>query len=114
MLIRLQGASMVSYLFVWGHWRNAAAGPTDKQDGAIYFFRGPPVITYDWEADSDEAWTVPLGVRVAKTVIIGDKPWKFQFQVQKFVVQPDVFRTDWLVKFTVTPVVSNVFASWSK
>ncbi len=68
-----------------------------------------PIITYDWQADSDEALTLPLGVGLAKTTMIGDQPWKFQFQVQKFVVQPDSFGPDWLVKLTVTPVIQNPF-----
>jgi hypothetical protein len=69
-----------------------------------------PVITYDWQAeDSDDALSLPLGFGVAKTTKIGDQPWKFQLQVQKFVVQPDTFGPDWLVKFTVTPVIKNPF-----
>jgi len=71
-----------------------------------------PVLSYDWKADSDDAWTVPLGFGVAKTTKIGNMPFKFAFQVQKYVVQPDTFGPDWLVKLTVTPVVKNVFASW--
>ncbi len=70
-----------------------------------------PVLSYDWKADSDDAWTVPIGFGAAKTTKIGNTPWKFQLQVQKYVVQPDTFGPDWLVKFTVTPVVKNVFAS---
>ena len=68
-----------------------------------------PVASYNWHADSDEALTLPLGFGVAKTTKIGDQPWKFQLQVQKFVVQPDAFGPDWLVKFTVTPVIKNPF-----
>ena len=68
-----------------------------------------PVFTYDWKADSGDAWTVPVGFGVAKTTKIGKMPWKFAFQVQKYVVQPDTFGPDWLVKFTVTPVVKNPF-----
>lgn len=68
-----------------------------------------PVLRYDWKADSDDAWTVPLGFGVAKTTKIGNMPFKFAFQVQKYVVQPDTFGPDWLVKLTVTPVVKNPF-----
>jgi hypothetical protein len=68
-----------------------------------------PTISYDWEADSDEALTIPIGFGVSKTTHIGNQPWKFEFQVQKFVVQPDSFSPDWLVKFTMTPVISNPF-----
>jgi hypothetical protein len=69
-----------------------------------------PVISYDWQADSDDAWAVPVGFGVAKTTKIGKMPWKFQFQVQKYVVTPDTFGPDWLVKFTITPVIKNPFA----
>lgn len=71
-----------------------------------------PVISYDWEADSEDAWTVPIGVGLAKTTRIGNTPWKFQLQVEKFVLQADTFGPDWLVKVSVTPVVENIFASW--
>lgn len=73
-----------------------------------------PVITYDWMADSDQAWTVPVGLGVAKTTKLGGKPWKFSFQVQYFVEQPDAFGPEWLFKLTVTPVVQNELASLFK
>jgi hypothetical protein len=73
-----------------------------------------PVITYDWNADSDQAWTVPLGFGVSRTTAIGGKPWKFQVQVQYFVEQPDAFGPEWLLKFTVTPVVQNKLAKLFK
>ena len=68
-----------------------------------------PVITYDWRADSDDAWSVPIGFGVAKTTKIGNHPWKFQLQVMKYVVSPDTFGPDWLVKFTATPVIKNPY-----
>lgn len=40
------------------------------------------VITYDWNADSDEALSLPRGIGLAKTTKIGKRPWKFQFQFQ--------------------------------
>jgi hypothetical protein len=71
-----------------------------------------PTFSYDWQADSDQAWTLPVGIGIAKTVKIGTTPTKFQLQLQYFVEQPDAFGPEWLLKFTVTPVVKNVFASW--
>ena len=68
-----------------------------------------PVVTYDWKADSDEAWTVPVGIGVAKTTKIGEQPWKFQAQVQYYVEQPDAFGPEWLLKFSFTPVIKNPF-----
>ena len=71
-----------------------------------------PNFHYDWQADSDQAWTLPVGIGIAKTAKIDTTPTKFQLQLQYFVEQPDAFGPEWLLKFSVTPVVRNVFASW--
>jgi hypothetical protein len=97
-------------------------GPNDKSfnvTAAQYFYAislgqgwqiaSSPVLSYDWQADNDEAWTIPIGIGMAKTTKLGNHPWKFQFQVQKYVAQPDTFGPDWLVKLTITPVIKNPF-----
>lgn len=68
-----------------------------------------PTITYDWEADSDEAWTVPFGIQVAKTAAIGTQVIKLNAGIEKNVVSPDVFASDWKFTFTFSPVISNPF-----
>ena len=68
-----------------------------------------PKITYDWEADSGNELLLPLGVGIAKTTRIGKTPLKLAFEVQKFVISPDRFGTNWLFTFSVTPVFSNPF-----
>lgn len=73
-----------------------------------------PIITYDWNADSDQALTLPVGLGLAKTMKFGGKPWKFQAQVQYFVEQPDAFGPEWLLKFTISPVVQNKLAGLFK
>jgi len=73
-----------------------------------------PNFSYDWEADSDQAWTLPVGIGLAKTTDIGNTHVKFQGQVQYFVEQPDAFGPEWLLKFTATPVVSNPFVKLFK
>jgi len=70
-----------------------------------------PNFSYDWEADSDQAWTLPVGFGVAKTTALGNTKVKFQGQVQYFVEQPDAFGPDLLFKFTITPVIKNPFLS---
>jgi hypothetical protein len=47
---------------------------------------------------------------VAKTTKLGSTPVKFQVQVQYFVEQPDAFGPEWLLKFSMTPVIKNLFA----
>jgi hypothetical protein len=68
-----------------------------------------PIITLDWEANGGDAWSVPLGFGIARTYLMGSTPMKLQLQVQKYVVRPETFGPDWLVKLTVTPVIDNPF-----
>jgi hypothetical protein len=76
--------------------------------GGLQFASGP-TITYDWEADSGNRWTVPLGVGLSKTFIKGGRPIKTQLQLFYNVEQPDAFAQEWGVKLTITPVVKNPF-----
>jgi len=68
-----------------------------------------PTITYDWNADSDDAWTVPFGIQVAKTTAIGDQIIKLNAGIEKNVVAPDAFASDWKLSFTFSPVIENPF-----
>ncbi len=68
-----------------------------------------PTITYDWNATSDNAWTVPVGLTVAKTTTFGSTPVKMNFGVEYSVVRPDSFGTDWKVTLTISPVIKNPF-----
>lgn len=64
-----------------------------------------PTWSYDHEADSDDAWTLPLAAGVSKTIIAGNIPWKFSLQYWHFVESPDTFGPDHQVRFQVAPVV---------
>ncbi len=66
-----------------------------------------PVITYDWNAVSDEALTLPLGAGIAKTLMIGNTTWRFQVEVWNYVVKPDSFGGDWALTFDFRPVIKN-------
>ncbi len=77
--------------------------------GNAYQLASSPTIIYDWEAESDQAWTVPLGVGLAKTVILGETPLKLQCQVFYNVEKPDAFASDWGLKLSISPVVANPF-----
>ena len=66
-----------------------------------------PTFSYNHKAASgQEAWTLPVGVGVSKTTILGGQPWKFGLQYWDYVKQADAFGPDWDVRFTVTRVVS--------
>jgi hypothetical protein len=98
------------------------AGKSDREDvsrmnlqyfwfynlGNLWQIGAAPNITANWEADSDNRWTVPLGIGVNKTVKIGRLPVRFALEVHKTVVQPDAFGMDWNVRFVVIPVIPNL------
>lgn len=48
-----------------------------------------PVITADWEADSDQRWTVPLGLGIGQILKIGAQPVNLQAAAYYNVERPD-------------------------
>jgi hypothetical protein len=68
-----------------------------------------PVITVNWEADGNEAWSVPVGTGIAKTLKIGGTTWRCQVEAWKYVVQPDSFGSDWFISLDIRPVIQNPF-----
>jgi hypothetical protein len=78
--------------------------------GDGYQIGGAPTITYDWAADdSSNAWTVPVNLGVAKTVLVGKTPVKLKFEGMYYIEQPDAFGPHWGLQLTVTPVIPNPF-----
>lgn len=70
-----------------------------------------PSFSYDHNAPSGDKLTFPLGIGLAKTAILGGRPWKFQIQYWNYVEAPDTFGPKHLVRLTVTQVVE---LPWSK
>lgn len=66
---------------------------------------GTPTWSYNHEAKSDDALTLPVGIGVAKTMIISGRPWKLSLQYWNYVEAPDSFGPEHLIRFTVGPVV---------
>lgn len=57
-----------------------------------------PIITANWEADSDHRWTVPIGGGVGKIFKIGNQPINAQLSLYKNVVTPDDYGPEWQVR----------------
>ena len=68
-----------------------------------------PTISYDWEADSDNALTFPVGLGVTKTLRWGSTPLKLRAEVHYSVIKPDDYGTEWNFRFQITPVINNPF-----
>ena len=90
------------------------AGPSDEGDvnktslqyflnynfGDGWYLTSSPTFTANWEADSGQRWTAPLGGGLGKLHKFGNQPVDFKFQSFYNVEAPDG-AADWSVQFTV-------------
>jgi hypothetical protein len=96
-------------------WSYAGGNPVTSHGSLLYFgwYNLPnawqigtnPTITYDHEATSDNKWSVPIGLTVAKTTRIGKVPVKFQFGAQYFVINQEDYGPRFLLKLNIIPVI---------
>ena len=68
-------------------------------DGGWFLF-SDPTITVNWNAESGQKWTVPLGGGVGRLFNIGNQPVNMRLGAFGNVVRPD-FAPEWALKFTV-------------
>ena len=66
-----------------------------------WYLSSAPIITSNWEASSDERWTVPIGGGFGKIVHLGKAPVNLQLQAYYNVVKPDTFGADWQLRLQV-------------
>jgi hypothetical protein len=68
----------------------------NMEDG--WYLVSAPIITANWEADSDDRWTVPVGGGFGKIFRIGNQP--INAQVQGFYnVEHPQFGPEWIMRF---------------
>lgn len=65
-----------------------------RQLGDGWYVNSAPIITVNWNADSDQRWVVPFGVGGGKLVFLGNLPLNMQSQLYYNAVKPDV-GPDW-------------------
>jgi hypothetical protein len=65
-------------------------------------------ILADWTAPSEDVWTVPVGLGLAKVVKLGRLPVKLQLAVQYMPVHPRISGQEWNVQISITPVVPKL------
>lgn len=78
-------------LFTWQPFINY-----NLEDG--WYVVTAPIVTANWEADSDHRWTVPLGGGVGKIFRIGKQPINAQLSLYNNVVTPDDYGAEWQVR----------------
>jgi len=66
-------------------------------DGGWYALTSP-IMTANWEADSDHRWTVPIGGGFGRLFKIGSQPVTAQISAYKNVITPDDYGPDWQVR----------------
>ena len=68
-----------------------------RQLGGGWYVNSAPIITVNWNADSDQRWIVPFGAGGGKLVFLGKLPLNMQSQVYYNAVKPDV-GPDWQLR----------------
>jgi len=80
---------------------------------ALFFGEGWSVgysgnVLANWNADSDNTWTVPVGLQISKVARLGRLPVKFGIAGQYMPIHPDVLGQVWNVQLSVTPVIPKL------
>jgi hypothetical protein len=72
-----------------------------------------PNIIANWEQDSDNAFTVPIGIGISRTFQFGKVPVRFGLEYHHSVIQPDdVAGADWNVRFYMIPAAPSALFKW--
>ena len=73
---------------------------------------GPNIIA-NWELDSDDRWTVPIGLGINRTFQFGKLPVRIGVEAHYSVVQPDnVPSNEWDIRVFIIPAVPSFMFSW--
>jgi hypothetical protein len=73
---------------------------------------GPNIIA-NWEQNSDNTWTVPVGIGINKTLQFGKIPVRVGLEYHHTIIEPDdIPGTDWSVRFYIIPAVPSALFEW--
>ena len=105
------------------HKWDVAGDSTSKTNitGGQYFYAFPigdgttqiaagPSFSYNHELVG-EKWSLPIGIGLSKTTVIGGRVWKFAFQYWNYIKAPDVFGPEHMLRLSITPVMT---VPWAK
>lgn len=70
-----------------------------------------PTVLIDWKQQkAEDAVTLPAGLGVAKTVLLGKMPVVFSIEADYAVVRPrQVPGNEWTFKFIISPIIPELF-----
>jgi hypothetical protein len=66
-----------------------------------WYVQWDPPITYDWTADTSNAWMLPMGADVGKTLTIGSQSMSLQIGSYDFVKHPSG-AAQWMIRIQLT------------
>jgi hypothetical protein len=108
------GAFVQNWQSIGGDSSRPGTNQMNLQPIAAFFFGEGWSIGYsgnilaNWEADSDNVWTVPIGLDINKVVKLGKLPVKVGFAGQYMPVHPDSFGQHWNIQVSITPVIPKL------
>lgn len=65
-----------------------------------YYINTSPTMSYNWEADSNNAWTIPLGLGIGKIFRFGEKPVDMRLSAYWNAEKPEG-AAEWFVEFQI-------------
>ena len=68
-----------------------------------WYLTSQPIITANWEAESGQQWSIPLGGGIGKTTHL-NIPVDFQLQAFYYVEKPE-FGPDWQLRIQIKPMI---------
>jgi hypothetical protein len=72
---------------------------------------GPNIIV-NWEAKSDDRWTVPIGLGINRTFQFGKVPVRVGVEFHYNVIRPDSVGADWDLRLYVIPAAPSALFGW--
>lgn len=108
----------------WWSYAGDSSAPDVNSSNIQYFYfvsfdggwqiGGAPQIEIDWEQDSDDRWSVPIGLGVQKTHFFGKMPVRLGVEGQYYAVNQDTYGNEWRVQFTIAPIIPNIIGNLFK
>ena len=71
-----------------------------------------PNIIMDWNADSGDVFTVPIGIGYTKTIKMGNVPIRLGLEFHYSVVRPDNVGTEFGIRFYIIPAAPSALFDW--
>jgi len=92
--------SNIQYLYYW------------SLDEVTSIGAGPNILI-NWDQNSDNRYTVPVGFGINRTFQFGKVPVRMGLEYFKTAISPDdVVASDWSVRFYIIPAVPSALFSW--